>query len=240
MSAAVRAMFGAIARRYDRANAVLSLGVHGAWRRSAVRLLAPRPGERILDACCGTGDLALAIAPHVAPLGGVTGVDFCAPMLGLAREKARGAVAFLEADALALPFPDARFDAAAVAFGVRNLDDPARGLRELARVVRPGGRVVVLEFGQPAAPLLGPIFRWYARVAMPAIGALVTGLRAPYEYLPRTAAAFPAGEAFLPLMAAAGLGRARAVPLTFGIAWAYRGEKRAAAREGGADHAAPA
>ena len=232
MSVAVQTMFATIARGYDRANAVLSLGIDRGWRRRAIRLLAPRPGERILDACCGTGDVALALAPAVLPGGSVVGADFCEPMLERARAKraARGgdpvarAVTFIAADALALPFADGELDGAIVAFGVRNLDDPVRGLRELARVVRPGGRVVVLEFGQPRAALFGPAFRWYASAVMPALGALVTGERAPYEYLPRTSAAFPSGEAFVRLMTAAGLGQSRAEPLTLGVAWAYRGE----------------
>jgi demethylmenaquinone methyltransferase/2-methoxy-6-polyprenyl-1,4-benzoquinol methylase len=239
MSDAVRAMFATIARRYDRANAILSLGVHSLWRRRALALLAPRPGERILDACCGTGDLARAAARAVEPRGRVVGVDFCAPMLEVARARAGGlaALELVLADALALPFPDAAFDGATMAFGARNLDDPVGGLRELARVVRPGGRVVVLEFGQPAAPLFGRIYGWYARAVIPALGAAVTGERAPYEYLPRTAAAFPAGARFEALMARAGLLAPRATPLALGIAYVYRGEVPAA--RGGAHAARP-
>jgi len=249
MSRAVRDMFASIAGRYDRANAVLSLGVHGRWRRKAADLLDPRPGERVLDLCSGTGDLALVLAGRVGESGRVVGADFCASMLALAREKtaARGLPAphvdWVLADALALPFRSASFDAATIAFGIRNVDDPSASLRELGRVVRPGGRIVVLEFGVPRGPLFGPVYRWYARAVIPRLGALVTGERAPYEYLPRTQAAFPAGEAFQALMAGAGLARPRAVPLTFGIAYAYRAEvpeAPAAPAGAGGSHAARA
>jgi demethylmenaquinone methyltransferase/2-methoxy-6-polyprenyl-1,4-benzoquinol methylase len=131
------------------------------------------------------------------------------------------------ADALALPFRSASFDVASIAFGIRNVDDPVRCLREMARVVRPGGRVVVLEFGQPRGPF-GALFRAYSRHAMPAIGGLLTGNRAAYEYLPRTAASFPAGEKFLALMDEAGAFSERAAwPLTFGTAFVYVATARA-------------
>ncbi len=247
MTTAIRDMFASIAPRYDRANAVLSLGIHASWRRRAVALLDPRPGERVLDVCCGTGDLAVLLERGVRPGGTVIGADFCAPMVALAREKraARGVPAaglgLLVADALALPFPDASFDAATIAFGIRNVDDPLAALREIARLVRPGGRAVVLEFGQPEAPLLAPAYRWYSRALLPALGALLTGRRDPYEYLRRSAAAFPSGERFLDLLRDAGFRSPRAVPLAFGIAWAYRGEVAPAAptTEGGSHAAHP-
>src|SRR5262249_54237516 len=151
---------------------------------------------------------------------------FCREMLAEAPRKAQRLgleVQFEVADALALPYPDAAFDASSIAFGIRNVDDPVKCLREMARVVKPGGRVVVLEFGQPGG-LFGALFRFYSRTVMPAIGALVTGQRAAYEYLPRTAAAFAAGDRFLGLMDEAGVFAARAAhPLTFGVAFAYVG-----------------
>ena len=226
MSEQVREMFASIARRYDAANEVLSLGVHRGWRRAAVRLSGARPGQRVLDCATGTGDLALAFKRAVGPTGEVVGTDFCAEMLEAAPRKARRAgleVRFEVADALALPYPDASFDVASIAFGIRNVDDPVRCLREMARVVRPGGRVVVLEFGQPRGPF-GALFRVYSRQVMPAIGGLLTGNRAAYEYLPRTAAAFPAGDRFLGLMDAAGSFADRsATPLLAGTAYVYVG-----------------
>jgi len=158
----------------------------------------------------------------------VIGTDFCAEMLRPAPAKAKRAgldVKFAVADALALPYPDGRFDVASIAFGIRNVDDPLRCLREMARVVKPGGSVIVLEFGQPRGAF-GALFRAYSRGVMPLVGGLLTGNRAAYEYLPRTAAAFPAGERFLALMRESGaFSRVEAHPLTFGTAYVYRGVK---------------
>jgi len=228
MSSEVRDMFASIARRYDAANEVLSLGIHKGWRRAAVALSGAAPGQKVLDCATGTGDLALEFKRAVGPGGEVIGTDFCAEMLQSAPAKAARAgleVAFAVADALALPYPDERFDVASIAFGIRNVDDPLRCLREMARVVRPGGCVIVLEFGQPRGAF-GAVFRAYSRGVMPLVGGLLTGNRAAYEYLPRTAASFPAGERFLALMREAGVfRRTEARPLTFGTAYVYRGIK---------------
>lgn len=238
MSIEVREMFARIAGGYDRLNAALTLGIDARWRRAAVRLLAPRSGERVLDLCCGTGDVALALEAALRPGGAAVGADFCAPMLRLASEKrrARGVAAralpLVAADALALPFAGGAFDAAAVAFGVRNVDDPVAALREMARVVRPGGRVVVLELGRPRPAALAALYERVARRAIPALGAWLGGERAAYQYLPRSAAAFPSGEAFLGLARRAGLEAPRAVPLLLGVAWLYRGEVPAAPPRG--------
>jgi demethylmenaquinone methyltransferase/2-methoxy-6-polyprenyl-1,4-benzoquinol methylase len=156
----------------------------------------------------------------------VIATDFCREMLGPARRKTRGAVDLAVADALQLPFRDESFDVASIAFGIRNVDDPVRCLREMARVVKPGGRVVVLEFGQPRGAF-GALFRAYSRGVMPLVGGLLTGNRAAYEYLPRTAARFPAGEKFLDLMRQAGrFERSTAHPLTFGTAFVYVGIRK--------------
>ena len=228
MSVEVRDMFASIARRYDAANEVLSLGVHKAWRRAAVRISGARPGHRVLDCATGTGDLALEFKREVGQEGEVIGTDFCAEMLESAPGKARRAgleVRFAVADALALPYPDASFDVASIAFGIRNVDDPLRCLREMSRVVKPGGSVVVLEFGQPRGAF-GALFRTYSKTVMPLIGGALTGNRAAYRYLPRTAAAFPAGDRFLALMAESrAFSRSEAHPLTFGTAYVYRGVK---------------
>lgn len=228
MSDQVRAMFTSIAPRYDVANTVLSLGVHHLWRRRAIALSRVAPGDRVLDCATGTGDLALAFKRAVGPGGRVVGTDFCPQMLAAAPGKASAArleVTFEVADALALPYGDGTFDRASIAFGIRNVDDPVKCLRELGRVVRPGGTVVVLEFGQPSG-LFGALFRLYSRHLMPAIGGLLTGNRAAYEYLPRTAGQFPAGARFLALMEeAGGFVRCEAHPLTFGTAYVYLGER---------------
>jgi len=228
MSTEVREMFASIARRYDTANEVLSLGIHKGWRRAAVAISGAKPGQRVLDCATGTGDLALEFKRAVGPAGEVIGTDFCAEMLEAAPAKAERAglkVTFAVADALALPYPDGEFDVASIAFGIRNVDDPVRCLREMARVLKPGGSVVVLEFGQPRGAF-GALFRAYSRGVMPVVGGLLTGNRAAYEYLPRTAASFPAGERFVALMREAGVFRAtEAHPLTFGTAYVYRGVK---------------
>src|ERR1700686_1781495 len=226
MSVEVRRMFASIAPRYDATNQLLSLGVHRLWRRAAVRLSEVRPGDRVLDCATGTGDLALAFQRAVGPAGLVVGTDFCGPMLAPAPAKAAAAglpVRFGQADALALPFRRASFDVCSIAFGIRNVDDPVACLREMARVVKPGGRVVVLEFGQPTGPF-GALFRLYSTAVMPLVGGLVTGNRHPYRYLPRTAATFPAGERFLALARGSGaFVDVRATPLTFGTAYVYVG-----------------
>ena len=229
MSAQVQGMFASIAHRYDAANQVLSLGAHRRWRRAAVRLCGAARGQRALDCATGTGDLALELKRAVGAEGRVVGTDFCGEMLARAPGKARRAgleVWFQIADALALPFAPASFDLATIAFGIRNVDDPVRCLREMARVVRPGGRVAVLEFGQPRGAF-GALFRLYSGTVMPAVGALLTGNRAAYEYLPRTAAAFPSGDRFLALMTEAGCFKeTNATPLTFGTAFVYVGVVR--------------
>jgi len=221
-------MFASIARRYDTANEVLSLGIHKGWRRAAVAVSGAAKAQRVIDCATGTGDLALEFKRAVGSTGEVIGTDFCAEMLRPAPAKAKRAgldVKFAVADALALPYPDGRFDIASIAFGIRNVDDPLRCLREMARVVKPGGSVIVLEFGQPRGAF-GALFRAYSRGVMPLVGGLLTGNRAAYEYLPRTAAAFPAGERFLALMRESGaFSRVEAHPLTFGTAYVYRGVK---------------
>ena len=229
MSAEIRTMFAQIAPRYDLANQVLSFGVHRLWRRAAVRLSSAKAGDAILDCATGTGDLALAFKRKIGPSGTVVGTDFCREMLEPAPEKARRAgldVRFEVADALALPYQDRAFDVASIEFGIRNVDDPLRCLKEMSRVVKDGGRVVVLEFGQPSG-LFGRLFRFYSRHVLPSIGALLTGQRQAYEYLPRTASAFPSGDRFLALMREAGtFSSSFARPLTFGTAFVYVGTVR--------------
>ncbi len=229
MSVEVRQMFSSIAPKYDVTNSVLSFGIHHLWRRTAIRLSGAQPGMAVLDCATGTGDLAIAFKKTVGTSGKVTGTDFCAEMLipGPAKAQAAGVeVKFEVADAMALPYPDRTFDVSSISFGIRNVDDPVKCLQEMARVVKPGGRVMVLEFGQPGG-LFGWGFKFYSRVVMPFIGGLITGNRAAYEYLPRTAAQFPAGKNFLALMEQAGsFSRFDAHPLTSGMAYVYVGVVR--------------
>ena len=216
-------MFASIAGRYDRANTILSGGIHHLWRRKAVRWSGAKRGDRVLDCATGTGALALAFQRAVAPEGEVVGTDFVPEMIALALQKS-AEIRFEAADVTALPYADDSFDIASIAFGIRNVGDPARGISELARVVKPGGRVMILEFGQPTNRIVGSLYDWYSHAVLPRIGGMITGEREAYEYLDRSAAAFPSGEKFASLMrASAKFGPVEYRPLTFGIAWLYRG-----------------
>ena len=220
-------MFASIAHSYDRANQILSFGLHHRWRAAAVRESGARTGHRVLDCATGTGDLAIAFRRAVGESGEVVGTDFCDEMLALASRKAARAVArirFEPADVLALPYEDGTFDIASIAFGIRNVEDPMRGLQEMARVLRPGGRVVVLEFGQPGGSLFAPLYRFYSHRILPRVGGWVSGERSAYEYLDRTASRFPAGERFAGLMRQSGaFEEVRARPLTGGVVYVYVG-----------------
>jgi demethylmenaquinone methyltransferase / 2-methoxy-6-polyprenyl-1,4-benzoquinol methylase len=222
----IRSMFASISARYDRANTVLSGGIHHLWRKNAVRLSGAQPGDSVLDCATGTGDLAVAFKKAVGPGGRVVGTDFVAEMLQYAREKSTE-VAFEVADVTRLPYPDASFDVSSISFGIRNVGDPRRGIAEMARVVKSGGRVIVLEFGQPRSRLIGALYDFYRRRVMPKIGGMVTGEQEAYEYLERSAGRFPCGDDFVALMKeSAEFASVDYVPLTFGIAYLYRGVKR--------------
>jgi demethylmenaquinone methyltransferase/2-methoxy-6-polyprenyl-1,4-benzoquinol methylase len=223
--ATIQRMFAEVAPGYDRANRALSLGIDGCWRRRTVRVVGVQPGERGLDVCAGTGDLSLALQRAGAS---VVGVDFCVPMLARARAKAAArtrAPCYAAADALALPFADGSFDFATVAFGIRNVSDPRAALAEMLRVVRRGGRVVVLEFAKPRVPLLAAAYRFYFGRVLPRLGAWISGARNDaYRYLHDSVMSFPEREQFLALMRDAGLANPRHRLLTGGVAAIYRGE----------------
>jgi demethylmenaquinone methyltransferase / 2-methoxy-6-polyprenyl-1,4-benzoquinol methylase len=224
----VRGMFDRIAGVYDLMNTAMTAGLHHRWRERAVDRAELFTGNAALDACCGTGDLALELASRVGPSGEVIGCDFSEPMLELAREKAerrgRDHVRFEWADALALPYEDSRFDAATIGFGARNLADLGRGLSEMTRVLKPGGRLVILEITQPHRPPLSLFYSlWFDRV-VPFLGSLA-GDRAAYTYLPQSVRSFPSPQGLAARMDAAGLWEIRYTILAGGIIAIHSGSK---------------
>lgn len=221
-------MFDRIAGRYDLLNSVMTAGLHHGWRERAADKARLAPGDAALDVCCGTGDLALELASRVAPGGHVVGTDFSEPMLDLAREKAasRGAsgVRFEWGDALQLPYEAGTFDAVTIGFGARNLSDLGLGLREMSRVLKEGGRLVILEITQPTRPPLSTFFSlWFDRV-VPVLGA-VAGDQDAYSYLPESVRSFPNPRALAEKMDAAGLRDIRWTVLAGGIIAIHSGAR---------------
>lgn len=214
-------MFGRIASRYDVANHVLCGGLDLWWRRKLVATVRGTAPRDVLDLATGSGDVAFALARGLAPGTPILGMDFCQPMLAQAAAKQRAAgvryphITFRQGDGLALPLADASFDAVTISFGLRNLADRARGLREMRRVLRPGGQLVVLEFSQPNR-WFRPAYFFYLRHVLPRIAGLVTGDRAAYEYLNDSITLFPDRAALAAEIAAAGFAEVQAEPLTLG------------------------
>jgi len=229
--ARIRSMFGHIAPSYDFLNHLLSLNVDRYWRWRTTRLVPPAGTEALLDLCTGTGDLALAYDRAARGAMPIVGADFCHPMLErairkAARARADGRIRFVEADAQHLPFPDNHFQIAAVAFGLRNVTDTDRGIAEMVRVTRPGGRVAILEFSQPRGWLFGRLYRFYFRRILPLLGQLISRSEdSAYRYLPASVMEFPDGEALAERLRRQGLTEVRWHPFTFGIATLYVGTK---------------
>ncbi|MCS6865566.1 MAG: bifunctional demethylmenaquinone methyltransferase/2-methoxy-6-polyprenyl-1,4-benzoquinol methylase UbiE [Gemmataceae bacterium] len=229
----IRRMFSQIAPWYDLLNHLLSLNIDKHWRERTARLVPPGPVELgpILDLCTGTGDLALTYQRTTQGRIPIIAADFSHEMLVRAVKKSQSAGAsshihFVEADAQALPFPDNTFQLVTMAFGLRNVTDMDRGLRETVRVTRPGGRVAILEFSRPRNAVLGRLYQWYFRSLLPLIGQLIS--RSPenaYRYLPESVLHFPDYEALVERMQAAGLDQVQYEPFTFGIATLYVGVK---------------
>lgn len=223
----IAGMFDAIAPRYDLLNRVLSAGIDRRWRARAVRALALTGQETLVDVCAGTADVALeAVGAGAHGAARAVGVDFAGAMLtlGLRKVAARGVsdrVTLVRGDALRLPLATGAADAATVAFGIRNVADTAQGCAELARVLKPGGRLAILEFGVPRVPGLGAMYQWYFSAVLPRMGRLISGHSAAYSYLPASVGSFTPPAEFANMLERAGFVDVRADPLTFGIVYLY-------------------
>jgi demethylmenaquinone methyltransferase/2-methoxy-6-polyprenyl-1,4-benzoquinol methylase len=223
MSNAVREMFSEISTKYDLMNDILSFGTHRIWRKKLVRLLNLNSNSSVLDLASGTGDLAFDMNAAGAK---VIGTDFCEDMLVVARQKAkeRGInIEFRQADALSIPYGDSMFDASTISFGIRNVDDVSLCLKEMARVVKSGGKAAILEFGQAKQPMAF-FYNIYSKYIMPALGRIFAGAESAYTYLPQTAAKFPCDQKFLDIMNATGMySETKVYSLFSGIAYIYIG-----------------
>jgi demethylmenaquinone methyltransferase / 2-methoxy-6-polyprenyl-1,4-benzoquinol methylase len=224
----VRAMFGAIARSYDLNNRLHSFGRDQSWRRFAVKQASVKPTDEVLDCACGTGDLTRLFAKSGARR--VVGLDFTAEMLEIAEAKRRAGHAgdsitsYIEGDAMALPFADGSFDIVSIAFGIRNVADPHKVLAEFRRVLRPGGRLVILEFDRPTLPVIGALSDFYTRRIMPLTATLISGDRSgAYRYLPKSVATFLTRQQLSEAIANSGFAGVSATPLTFGVCICHRG-----------------
>ena len=228
----IRRMFGAIAPTYDLLNHVLSLNTDRYWRWRTTRLVAPSGDGPILDLCTGTGDLAFAYFKAAKGRVPVTGADFCAEMLELARAKAAkkrlaGKITFVQADAQDLPFTSNQFQVVCVAFGLRNVTNTDKGIAEMVRVAAPGGRIAILEFSKPRGSMFGKLYQWYFKYLLPRVGQAISRSRDnAYHYLPQSVQEFPDGEALAEKLRGHGLTEVKYYPFTFGIATLYVGTKR--------------
>lgn len=221
----IKSMFAKVASGYDRANDILSAGIHHFWRKKLVKLSGAKKGDSILDCATGTGDLAIEFKKIVGPDGLVMGTDFCKEMLDFALAKSENknlTISFTVADVTALNYSANSFDITSISFGIRNVADPMKGIAELARVTKPGGKICVLEFGQIENPVLNKAYQFYSTKILPKIGGTITGQTEAYEYLQNSSARFPCRGEFIKLMNQAGaFSSIECVPVTFGIAYIY-------------------
>ena len=226
----ISGMFDAIAGRYDLLNTVLSGGLDRYWRRRAIRSLKLTGKERLLDVCTGTADVAIGAARRAPGAARVVGVDFSGSMLAHGLIKVRNAslsnrIQLIRGDAMALPAANASVDAATIAFGIRNVERADVACQELLRVLRPGGRLAILEFGLPVISAVRPLYLWYFNHVLPRIGRAVSRHDAAYTYLPESVGSFQFGEEFARMLRDTGFSQVKASPLAFGIVYLYTGQK---------------
>ena len=226
----IEQMFNDIAPSYDRLNHLMSLGIDNIWRKKAIKEIVDGTQQQILDVACGTGDSTIAIAKAMEPGGRVTGIDISAGMMEplmrkAAHEGVHDRIKLLQADALQMPFEADTFHRVTCAFGIRNFEDRKKGLAEFLRVLKPGGRAVILELGIPDKPFIKTLYDIYFRHILPLIGGLISGNRAAYRYLPESVYAFPRPEAFCAMMERAGFHNVRHRNFTFGLCRLFIGEK---------------
>ena len=226
----IAGMFDAIAHRYDRLNHVLSAGLDRRWRRQAIAAVAPPAGSRVLDVCTGTADLAIAACRSDSPPRAVVGVDFAGAMLEIGRGKVQASgldrrVRLVRGDACRLPCAPATMDAATIAFGIRNVVDPAQAVREIARVLRPGGRLAILEFGEPRLPVIRGVYLWYFRHVLPRVGRWLSRHGDAYSYLPQSVHAFLGPDALAAVLRDCGFDEVQVDRLALGIVYLYVARK---------------
>lgn len=222
-------MFSKVAPGYDRANNVLSLGIHHLWRKRLVKLSGAKPGQSVLDCATGTGDLAIEFKKAVTESGRVVATDFCADMLTSSPMKAKKqnlSINFEVADVTQLPYESESFDIVSISFGIRNVSDCQKAISEMHRVCKPGGKVMILEFGQMITPVIGSMYDFYSKNVLPVIGGMITGQTEAYKYLQNSSSQFPSRNAFLKIMGQSAEFRFTSwESLSLGIAYIYQGIK---------------
>jgi len=225
----IQHMFSVISKSYDLANSILSLGIHHLWKKRLIRESRVRVGQSVLDCATGTGDLAFLFEKNLKQTGQVIGSDFCESMLDVAHRRAqrsKSRVQFEVADVMNLPYSDASFDVASISFGIRNTQDPKKALTELGRVVKSGGKVLVLEFGQPRSKWMGKLYQFYSTRILPKLGGWISGQPEAYQYLQTSSAQFPCRESFLALARSTQqFSQMRYISFQTGIAYLYILEK---------------
>lgn len=225
----IKKMFSEIAPSYDKANSVLSLGIHHLWKKKLVSMSGAQPGDSVLDCATGTGDLALLFKSAVGATGTVTGTDFCPDILAFGPQKAKAKnldIRFESADVTQLPYADKSFDVSSISFGIRNVDNLDKALTELARVTRK--KVMIMEFGQITTPVIGPAYDFYSNTVLPKVGGWISGNPAAYNYLNSSAKSFPSGKIFVERALNTGAYSSMTCkPLSFGIAYIYTGVPKA-------------